>query len=123
MCFSFETTSSNFVRCSHHGAMTLEDSRQLRSFLKDYRGKLLVELDDASGPDLVRELCRLRAMLPQTACVGPLHSRSLCRNLPGKDYYMHEVRHFTSETEALAWLWQPETRHWPIQQGAATVEG
>lgn len=102
--FHFSRIDQDIVRVRHDGAVTVEDSRQFRAFLKEYRGKLLIDLRGTPPAEMQRELLRVRPMLPQTACVGQDVQRLVCDTLPGKDYYMHALEHFASEDAALAWL-------------------
>ncbi len=102
--YFFSRVDSGIIKVRHEGPITAEDSRQLRAFLKQYRGKLLIDLTGSSPGDNLREFCRVRAMLPQTAFTGPMVSELVCQGLPGKDFYMHEALHFDNEADALAWL-------------------
>ncbi len=104
MCFQFTQIAPDVIRCSPHGRVTSEDSRELRSFLKGYRGRLLVDLAEACVGDCTREFFRVRVMLPQTAFYGAPIPRMLTNALPGKEFYMHEVRAFETEEAALNWL-------------------
>lgn len=102
--YIFSQLDPDIVRVRHEGPITREDTQALRAFLKGYRGKLLIDLNGTPTADSMREFCRVRAMLPQTALFGPALPSLICKGLPGKDYYMHEARQFASEDEALAWL-------------------
>ncbi len=102
--FFFTRIDTHIIRIQHEGPITVEDSRQLRAFLKQNDGKLLIDLNGTPARDCMQEFCRIRPMLPQTAFIGPEIPDIVCRGLPGKDYYMHEARHFATEAEALAWL-------------------
>ena len=104
MCFEFTQIAPDVVRCSPHGPVTLEDSRQLRTFLKGFRGRLLVDLGEACVGDCTREFFRVRVMLPQTAFFGAPVPRMLTNGLPGKEFYMYEVKGFETEEAALSWL-------------------
>ena len=104
MMFIYTRTEQGFFRVRHEGPITVSDSRRFRAFLRNYRGKLLIDMTGAPAADMRRELLRVRPMLPQTACFGPVQQRLLCDELPGKDFYMNELRHFETEAEALAWL-------------------
>lgn len=96
--------NSDIVMVQHEGNFTADDSRQLRAFLREYRGKLLVDLTGTPAASCMQEICRVRSMLPQTAIIGPRISDLVCNGLPGKDYAMYEVRHFDSKADAVAWL-------------------
>ncbi len=104
MCFEFTHIAPDMVRCCPRGPVTAEDSNKLRAFLKGYRGRLLVDLGHACAGDCAREFFRVRVMLPQTAFFGAPVPRLLTDGLLGKEFYMHEVRSFESEDEALLWL-------------------
>jgi hypothetical protein len=80
----------------------------LRAFLNRLDGRLLVDLTTMSPGESLQEFLRVRSLLPQTAFFGPPETRAACCTLPGKDFYMHEARHFSSEEEALAWLREEE---------------
>lgn len=102
--FEFTHITPDTVRVQHDGPVTVESTRQFRAFLIEFRGRLLVDLRNTPPADMRRELLRVRSMLPQTACFGPGYLRPVCEQLPGKDVYRHELRHFETEAEALAWL-------------------
>lgn len=102
--YFFSRIDSGIIKVRHEGPITTADSRQLRAFLQQYRGKLLIDLTGTPDGDNLREFCRVRAMLPQTAFIGPMVSDLVCQGLPGKDFYLNEVLHFADEADALAWL-------------------
>ena len=104
MSFQFTQITPSITQVKHYGPITLDDSRQLRAALNELDGTLLVDLYDTPTGDSFKEFCRVRALLPKTAFYGPLDSEVVCQVLPGKDYYMHEARHFTSKEAALDWL-------------------
>lgn len=102
--YQFSSIEPDIVRVAHEGPITRADTQQLRAFLRTYRGKLLIDLNGTPTAESMREFCRVRPMLPQTALFGPPLPTLVCQGLPGKDYYMHEARQFATEAEALAWL-------------------
>lgn len=104
MPFTFTPVEPGITRCWHQGQITREDSRQLRAFVTQTGGKLLVDLHDTPIDQSAREYLRVRSMLPETAFFGPPLPRLAWGDLPGKHIYRHEARHFPSEAEALAWL-------------------
>lgn len=104
MPFTFTPVEPGITRCWHQGPITLEDSRQLRAFLRQDHGKLLVNLYDTPIDQSAREYLRVRSMLPETAFFGPPLPRLAWGDLPGKHIYLHQARHFATEAEALAWL-------------------
>jgi hypothetical protein len=114
MSFEFTRIEPNITMCCHRGPVTLDDSRQLRAFLKTVDGQLLFDLRYTPLWEMAQELCRVRSMLPKTAFVGPELPRILCSDLPGKHYYMHEVRHFNTEDEALDWLREGQEQPIPV---------
>ncbi|HVO69500.1 MAG TPA: STAS/SEC14 domain-containing protein [Aggregatilineaceae bacterium] len=118
MPFQFVRIEPHITLCCHRGPVTLEDSRQLRAFLKTVDGNLLVDLRHSPSWDMAQEFCRVRSMLPKTAFVGPELPRVLCADLPGKDYIKHEVRHFTTEEEALEWLREGQEQPIPVSVDA-----
>ena len=118
MPFEFIRIEPHLTLCRHWGPVTLNDSRQLRAFLKTIDGDLLVDLRHAPLWEMAQEFCRVRAMLPKTAFVGPELPRILCDGLPGKDYYRHRVRHFDTEEEALDWLRDGRELPIPVSLGA-----
>jgi hypothetical protein len=118
MSFEFIRVEPHITLCCHQGPLTVEDSRQLRAFLKTVDGNLLVDLRHAPLWEMAQEFCRVRSMLPKTAFVGPELPRILCADLPGKHYYMHEVRHFNTEDEALEWLREGQEQPIPVSLDA-----
>lgn len=102
--FHFTRIDQDIIRVRHEGPVTVADSRQFRAFLRDFRGKLLIDLRGTPPAEMQRELLRVRSMLPQAACVGADVERLVCDTLPGKDYYMYALEHFASEDAALVWL-------------------
>jgi hypothetical protein len=108
MPFTFSHVQPDITLCRHYGPFTRDDSRQLRAFLNRLDGRLLVDLTTMSSGESMQEFLRVRSLLPQTAFFGPPETRAACCTLPGKDFYMHEARHFSSEEEALEWLQEEE---------------
>jgi hypothetical protein len=90
------------MRCRHSDGFSPEDIQTLATFLRDYRGKLLVDLTGSDAAECARHIKHLRPMMPITAIVGA--------SLPpgtldiDKSYYAHDVKSFGSELEALEWL-------------------
>jgi hypothetical protein len=118
MPFQFTRIEPQITLCCHRGPITLEDSRQLRAFLKTVDSKLLIDLRYTPLWEMAQELCRVRSMLPKTAFVGPELPRILCADLPGKHYYLYEARHFTTEQEALDWLHEDQEQPIPVSPDA-----
>ncbi len=107
--FSFTRIDSNVVLIQHEGLITRASSRQLRDFLRHYRGKLVIDFSGTPAPDWQQEFLRIRSMLPQTACLHADLPQRILDGLPGNDYAMHEARPFAREAEALAWLRSDDT--------------
>ncbi len=110
MPFTFSHIQPDITLCRHYGPLTRDDSRQLRAFLNQVDGRLLVDLTTMPVGESMQEFLRVRSLLPQTAFFGPPESSVVCRTLPGKEFYMREARHFAAEDEALAWLHEDEER-------------
>lgn len=104
MSFTFNRLDAHTMRCSHRGRMTLQDSRQLRAILKTLDCQLLLDWTGTPAEDCARQLLTVRPMLPRTAIVGAAPAGFAFKNLPGKDFYLHEVRYFEAEEDALRWL-------------------
>jgi hypothetical protein len=120
MPYEFTQVEEHIVRVSHRGPVTRADGRQLRAYLRTVDDNLLIDLTGSPVRELARQLCAMRPMLPRTACYGPPLPEYLYRGLPGKDYYLHEVRHFETQDEALAWLREEPPRH--RQRDRAAIE-
>jgi hypothetical protein len=119
MPFTFSHIQPDITLCRHHGPLTRDDSRQLRAFLNQLDGRLLVDLTTMAAGESMQEFLRVRSLLPQTAFFGPPETRAACCTLPGKDFYMHEARHFSSAEEGLAWLREGEETHTSTEREAA----
>lgn len=104
MPFTFTQLTPYVWQVTHSGPITIEDSRQLRQAFSAFEGKLLIDLHDTPLGDSFQELVRVRALLPKTAFYGEEGWEVFCRQLPGKDFYMHEAQFFTDKEEALIWL-------------------
>lgn len=100
--FTITPVEKGIMRCRHTAAFTPEDIQVLARFFDDYGGKLLVDLTGSSGEDCARHIGNLRPMMPIAAVFGaPLDPVVLAAP---DSYYLHEVRYFGTEAEALAWL-------------------
>ena len=100
--FSLSPVERGVMRCKHIGSFSPEDVRSLAQFFEDYRGKLLIDLTDTTAEECARHLKHLRPMLPTSAVFGAEIDPELL--VVPESYYLHEVRYFDSEAEALAWL-------------------
>jgi hypothetical protein len=101
---SFELTpvERGILRCRHTGPFTPEDVQSLVRFLRDYSGKLLLDLTGSNTDECATHIKHLRPLMPVTAIFGAvLPSGTLAID---KSYYAHEVEHFENELEALTWL-------------------
>ncbi len=100
--FSVTPVEKGIMRCRHTGEFTHDEIRALASFLNDYRGKLLIDLSGTTGEECARHIRNFRPMMPTAAIFGaPIDPAIL--EVP-ESYYLHEVRYFETEEEALAWL-------------------
>lgn len=100
--FTLTPVEKGIMRCRHSGAFAPEEVQALAMFLRDYRGKLLVDLRDSKVEECAPHIKHLRPMMPITALFGaklPAGTLDL-----DKSYYAHEVRYFDTEAEALDWL-------------------
>jgi hypothetical protein len=100
--FVLTPVEKGIMRCRHEGAFTPEEIQTLATFLRDYRGKLLVDLRDANVEECSRHIKHLRPMMPVAAIFG-------AKLPPGtisidQSYYAHDVKSFDTEEEALTWL-------------------
>jgi hypothetical protein len=100
--FVLTPVEKGIMRCRHAGAFSPEEVQTLATFLRDYRGKLLVDLTDANVSECARHIKHLRPMMPVTAIFGAsLPAGTLTID---QSYYAHDVQLFTTEEEALTWL-------------------
>ncbi len=100
--FFLSPVERGVMRCKHTSSFTPEDVQALAQFFEDYRGKLLIDLTDTTAEECAKHLKHLRPMLPTSAVFGAELDPELLV-LP-ESYYLHEVRYFQTEGEALAWL-------------------
>ncbi len=100
--FTLTPVEKGILRCIHTSKFSHEDVRSLANFLADYHGKLLIDLSGTTGEECAEQLKQFRPMMPTSAIIGvELDPTTL--EIPDS-YYVHEVRHFQSEEQALAWL-------------------
>jgi hypothetical protein len=100
--FTLTPVEKGIMRCIHTSKFSHEDVRSLANFLADYHGKLLIDLSETTSEDCAKQLKQFRPMMPTAAIIGvDLDPAAL--EIPDS-YYVHEVRHFQSEEQALAWL-------------------
>lgn len=100
--FTLTPVEKGILRCRHTGAFTPADVQTLAGFLREYSGKLLIDLTGADAAECSRHIRHVRPMMPIAAIFGaPLDPAILVID---KSYYANEVRLFPTEAEALAWL-------------------
>ena len=100
--FAITPVERGIVRCQHTGEFTPKEIQSLAAFMLDYRGKLLIDLTGTTGEECSRHIKHFRPMMPTAAIFGaPIDPKIL--EVPDS-YYVHEVRHFKTEEEALEWL-------------------
>ena len=100
--FVVTPVEKGIVRCRHSGPFTPGEIQSLTTFLRDYRGKLLVDLTGASVKECSRHIKHLRPLMPVTAIFGPKLPRGTIDI--DKSYYAHDVKWFKTEEDALTWL-------------------
>jgi len=100
--FTITPVEKGIMRCRHTAAFTHDDIRALASFFDDYRGKLLIDLTGSTGEECSRHMRNFRPMMPTAAIFGAKIDPAILE-VPDS-YYLHEVRYFETEGEALAWL-------------------
>jgi hypothetical protein len=100
--FTLTPVEKGILRCRHSGEFTPADIQSLAVFLREYSGKLLIDLTGADVEECGRHIRQFRPMMPVTAIYGaPLDPATLVIDM---SYYANEVRLFPAEAEALAWL-------------------
>ncbi len=100
--FTLTPVEKGVLRCRHTGRFTPEDIRTLAGFLREYSGKLLIDLTGADAEECSRHIRQFRPMMPVAAIFGaPLDPAILVID---KSYYANDVQLFKTEEEALAWL-------------------
>jgi hypothetical protein len=100
--FTLTPVEKGILRCRHTGRFTPEDIQTLAGFLREYSGKLLIDLSGADVEECSRHIRHFRPMMPIAAIFGaPLDPGILAID---KSYYANEVQLFKTEEEALAWL-------------------
>lgn len=100
--FNLTPVEKGILRCQHTGGFTPEDIQTLATFLRDYRGKLLIDLTGADPDECARHIKHFRPMMPVAAIFGAKIDQAILQI--DKSYYAHEVQYFESEDEALKWL-------------------
>jgi len=100
--FAITPVERGIVRCQHTGEFTPDEIQSLATFMLDYRGKLLIDLSGTTGEECSRHIKNFRPMMPTTAIFGARIDPAILE-VPDS-YYTHEVKHFETEAEALAWL-------------------
>jgi len=100
--FTLTPVEKGILRCRHTGQFTPADIQTLAGFLREYSGKLLIDLTGADAEECSRHIRQFRPMMPVAAVFGaPLDPAILVID---KSYYANEVQLFGTEAEALEWL-------------------
>jgi hypothetical protein len=100
--FTLTPVEKGILRCRHSGAFTPADIQSLALFMREYSGKLLIDLTGADVQECSRHIKQFRPMMPVTAIYGaPIDPAILEID---QSYYACDVRFFPTEEEALAWL-------------------
>jgi hypothetical protein len=100
--FTLTPVEKGILRCRHSGPFTPEDVQSLAGFLREYSGKLLIDLSGADAEECSRHIKHFRPMMPVAAIFGaPIDPAILVID---RSYYANDVRFFRTEAEALAWL-------------------
>lgn len=100
--FTLTPVEKGILRCRHTGSFTPRDIQTLAGFLREYNGKLLIDLSGADAGECSRHIKQFRPMMPVAAVFGaPIDPAILAID---KSYYANEVQMFGTEEEALAWL-------------------
>jgi len=100
--FTLTPVEKGILRCRHTGRFTPGDVQSLAGFLREYSGKLLIDLSGADAEECSRHIRQFRPMMPTAAVFGaPIDPGILVIDM---SYYANDVRFFDTEAEALAWL-------------------
>jgi cytochrome P450 len=100
--FTLTPVEKGILRCRHSGAFTPEDIQSLAGFMREYSGKLLIDLTGADPEECSRHIKHFRPMMPVAAVFGaPINPEILVID---QSYYANDVRFFKTEAEALDWL-------------------
>ncbi|MEJ2634702.1 MAG: hypothetical protein P8184_05365 [Calditrichia bacterium] len=100
--FTLTPVEKGILRCKHTGKFTPQDVQSLAIFLKDYHGKLLIDLTGTNPADCERNIKNFRPMMPTAAIFGAKIDTKILDIDPS--YYANHVQYFDSEDEALDWL-------------------
>jgi len=100
--FTLTPVEKGILRCRHSGPFTPEDIQSLAGFLREYSGKLLIDLSGADAEECSRHIKHFRPMMPVAAVFGATIDPGIL--VIDKSYYANEVQFFRTEEEALAWL-------------------
>lgn len=100
--FTITPVEKGIMCCKHTGAFSPEEVRALSGFLDDYHGKLLVDLTGTTAKECAGHIRQFRPMMPITAIFGAELDPKILE-FPDS-YYIHDVRYFGTEEQALTWL-------------------
>ena len=84
--FTLTPVEKGILRCRHTGRFTPADIQTLAGFLREYAGKLLIDLTGADAEECSRHIRQFRPMMPVAAVFGapldpadPGHRQELLR--------------------------------------------
>ncbi len=100
--FNLTPVEKGIMRCRHSGTFSPEEVQTLATFLRDYSGKLLIDLTGSAAGECARQIRHLRPMMPVAAIFGAQLPPDILDI--DKSYYAHDVRLFDTEADALDWL-------------------
>ncbi len=100
--FNLTPVEKGILRCKHTGAFSPDEVQALATFLRDYRGKLLIDLTGSDAAECERHIHHFRPMMPVAAIFGADLNPDILKM--DKSYYANDVEFFESEEEALNWL-------------------
>jgi hypothetical protein len=100
--FSLTPVEKGILRCRHTGPFTPADIQSLAGFLREYSGKLLIDLTGSDPVECARHIRQFRPMMPVAAVFGARLEPAVLEI--DKSYYANEVQLFDTEEAALDWL-------------------
>jgi len=100
--FTLTPVEKGILRCTHTGPFQPGDIQSLALFLREYHGKLLIDLRGSDPQECSRHIRQFRPLMPVAAVFGAKIDPEIL--VIDKSYYANEVRFFASEDEALIWL-------------------
>ncbi len=100
--FTLTPVEKGILRCSHTGSFRPEDVQSLVLFLREYHGKLLIDLRGADVQECSRHIRQFRPLMPVAAIIGAAIDPGILDI--DMSYYANEAKTFETEEEALDWL-------------------